>query len=428
MKKKNSVDILVIGFALFSMFFGAGNIIFPPYLGLSAGNEWITAFISYYLADIGLAVLAMFAILKNNGNVDSIIGKVGKFPGLLMMSAIILCVGPLLAIPRTGATTFEMAVAPLSGGNGALITSIVYFSVILALTIKESAVVDIVGKFLTPALLIGLMVLIIKGIVSPIGPVSDAVIDNIVVTGVRSGYQTMDVLASLAFGIILMKTVAQKGYASMSDKIKIVGKASIVAAFGLLVVYCGLTYLGATYSTVGNTEINHAQLIVNIIKSLLGTGGSVLLGIVVALACITTAVALVSASAEYFSRISKGKLSYKALVIAICIFSTVASNIGLDQIISIASPILSLVYPGALTLIILSFFSGRIKNLNIYRYAASGAIIISLLEILYSYGAPFMFVTRLPLADFGFAWLIPAILCGFLGAMMPVKVLELESN
>lgn len=427
--KKSRLDILVVGFALFSMFFGAGNVIFPPFLGLCAGNQWLTAFICYYLADIGLALVAIFAILKNGGDVESITGKVGKVPGTLLMSAIILCVGPLLAIPRTAATTFEMAVAPLSGGSGTLITSVVFFALILAMTIRESSVVDIVGKFLTPALLIGLLVLIVKGAVTPIGPISDTpMIDNIIVNGVSSGYQTMDVLAALAFGIIIVKNVNQKGYTSLPDKVKFIGMASIVAAFGLLVVYCGLTFLGATASTLYGMEINRAQLIINIIRSLLGEGGAVLLGIVVALACITTAVALVSSSADYFSKLSGGKLSYKTLTVVICVFSTMASNIGLDQIIAVASPILSFVYPGVLTLIFLSFFSDRIKKQNVCRGAAIGAMAVSLLEILAFYGVPIAFVARLPLSEFGFAWVIPAILCGVLGALLPDSAHEAVSK
>lgn len=418
MDQKSNKDILIIGFALFSMFFGAGNLIFPPYLGLTAAPHWMTALISYYIADIGIAVLAILALLKSNGDIAGITGKLGNVPGKLMTSAIILCIGPLLAIPRTAAVTYEMGILPLIDGSyiTAIITSIVFFGIVFALSVKESAVVDIVGKLLTPALLLGLTVLITKGFMSPIGQVSDtAMINNVVATGITSGYQTMDVLAALAFGLIIIKTVEQKGYTDQKRKFRIVAISSIIAAFWLFVVYAGLTYLGATSSTLYDAQIGRGELIVAIIRHILGNSGVILLGIVVALACITTAIALVSASANYFSQLSGGKISYTMICFIVCLFSMIFSNIGLDTIIAIAFPILSFVYPGALTLIILSFFSGSIHNQSVYLTATSGAMLVSLLEILYSYGVPVGFVTQLPLAEFGFAWVLPAFATGLLG-------------
>jgi len=417
---KKKIDILVVGFALFSMFFGAGNVIFPPYLGMGAGPKWIGAFVCYYIADIGLAVVAIFAMLVNGGDIEVITNKLGNLPRKLMTSAIILCVGPLLAIPRTGATTFEMAVVPILGDGKAvaIVSSIVFFAIIMLLSIKESAVVDIVGKFLTPALFGGLIILIIKGIITPVGSISDkSLMDNVIANGVISGYQTMDVLAALVFGIIVLKTAEQKGYTDKQSKMRLVAPASIVAAVGLLIVYCGLAYLGATSSTFYGLEINRAQLVVNIISRLLGNGGVILLGIVVALACITTAVALTSASANYFSKLTGGKLSYRVIVVGICLFSAFISNFGLNQIIAVSSPILSLVYPGALTLIFLSFFSNKIEHRNIYCAATLGAMLVSLLEILHGYGFPFHVVGYLPFARFGFAWVIPAAVFGLMAVL-----------
>ena len=160
--KKHLLDSLVIGFALFSMFFGAGNVIFPPYLGLESGPEWLLGFLSYFLADIGLAMLAMFAILRQ-GSPDGITARIGKLPSTVLMCAIVLCIGPMLAIPRTAATTYETSLAPLVAGFSPVLFSILFFLLILLLCVRETAVVDIVGKILTPALLIGLLVLIVIG-------------------------------------------------------------------------------------------------------------------------------------------------------------------------------------------------------------------------------------------------------------------------
>ena len=163
-------DSLVIGFALFSMFFGAGNVIFPPYLGLQSGSQWLLGFVCYYLADIGLALVAIFAMLRR-GSAESITQPIGRVGSTILMCVIILCIGPMLAIPRTAASTYEMALLPLFPKIGAPVFSAVFFLVIFLLCVRESAVVNIVGKVLTPVLLLGLIIMIVRGVVVPIGPV-----------------------------------------------------------------------------------------------------------------------------------------------------------------------------------------------------------------------------------------------------------------
>ena len=415
--KQQRADQLVIGFALFSMFFGAGNIIFPPYLGMGSGSEWGLGFLCYYLADIGIATLAIFALIRNGGEISSITGRIGKIPGEIMLSAIILCIGPFIALPRTGATVQEMFVEPVFGDVSPWLATAVFFLLVMLLTIRESSVVDIIGKILTPALVLGLLILIVTGFISPLGEISDThIMDNVVVAGINSGYQTMDVLAAMIFGIIIVKNVMEKGYTETHAKYRITRNASLVAAGALLVIYCGLTFLGATVSSTYNLRINRSELLLNITGGLLGHAGVIILGVIVALACLTTAVALVSASADYFSSLSKGKLKYKLLVVLICIFSAVVSNFGLDKIVSLASPVLSLVYPGALTLIILSLFRDRIPNL-VFKAAFLGSLLGSLCEILYGYGLPLAFVTKMPLYSIGCGWLLWSICFGIVGAV-----------
>ena len=415
--KQQRADQLVIGFALFSMFFGAGNIIFPPYLGMGSGSEWGLGFLCYYLADIGIATLAIFALIRNGGEISSITGRIGKIPGEIMLSAIILCIGPFIALPRTGATVQEMFVEPVFGDVSPWLATAVFFLLVMLLTIRESSVVDIIGKILTPALVLGLLILIVTGFISPLGEISDThIMDNVVVAGINSGYQTMDVLAAMIFGIIIVKNVMEKGYTETHAKYRITRNASLVAAGALLVIYCGLTFLGATVSSTYNLRINRSELLLNITGGLLGHAGVIILGVIVALACLTTAVALVSASADYFSSLSKGKLKYKLLVVLICIFSAVVSNFGLDKIVSLASPVLSLIYPGALTLIILSLFRDRIPNL-VFKAAFLGSLLGSLCEILYGYGLPLAFVTKMPLYSIGCGWLLWSICFGIVGAV-----------
>lgn len=409
-------DKWIVGLALFSMFFGAGNVIFPPYLGMTAASMWVPAFICYYIADIGLAMLAILAMLKCDSDIEGITCRIGRIPAVLLSTLVVLCVGPMLAIPRTAATTFEMGVSPIFPGVNPLVASIAFFVLIWVLCVKEASVVDIVGKFLTPALFIGLMIVIIKGIIDPLGPIAaEPKVSNIISSGIISGYQTMDVLAALIFGVIIVKTVKEKGYTEIKVKNAVIGGAGLVAGAGLLIIYFGLAHLGATASTMYGVDVSRSTLILEIIKNLLGNVGMVIFGIVVALACITTAVALVSSSGAYFSRLSKGRVSYKVIVTIVCVISPVIANIGLDEIIAISEPVLSIVYAPALTLIILTIVGDKIKNDNVFKAAALGAFLISVLETAANHGLGFQFVNYLPLHHFGFGWLLPTVICGVAG-------------
>lgn len=409
-------DKWIVGLALFSMFFGAGNVIFPPYLGMTAASMWVPAFICYYIADIGLAMLAILAMLKCDSDIEGITCRIGRIPAVLLSTLVVLCVGPMLAIPRTAATTFEMGVSPIFPGVSPMVASIAFFVLIWVLCVKEASVVDIVGKFLTPALFIGLMIVIIKGIIDPLGPIAaEPKVSNIISSGIISGYQTMDVLAALIFGVIIVKTVKEKGYTEIKAKNAVIGGAGLVAGAGLLIVYFGLAHLGATASTMYGVDVSRSTLILEIIKNLLGNVGMVIFGIVVALACITTAVALVSSSGAYFSRLSKGRVSYKVIVTIVCVISPVIANIGLDEIIAISEPVLSIVYAPALTLIILTIVGDKIKNDNVFKAAALGAFLISVLETAANHGLGFQFVNYLPLHHFGFGWLLPTVICGVAG-------------
>ncbi len=407
-KKKFGADSIVVGFALFSMFFGAGNVIFPPYLGFGAGTQWVNGFLFYFIADIGLALFALFTLLKVGGS-ENITGRIGSVASNILMSAIILCIGPMVAIPRTAATTFEMSVAPLISGVSPVIFSVAFFIVVLLLSIRQSAVIDVVGKVLTPALLIGLLVLIIKGIISPLGSIVNPHVDSsfVIVNGIKSGYQTMDVLAALAFGIIILKSAQEKGYSDARESSKMIRAAAVIAGVLLLIVYFGLTYLGATSASLFSLGISRAELVIGIVERLLGKVGLVIFAVVVALACMTTAVALVSSAASFFEKLTKGRLSYATLVIIICVFSAVISNLGLDRIVAVASPILDIVYPPTLVLIALSWFGDRLSR-GVYCWAVIGALIASVLSTLSLYGVSVPIVNTLPLASLGLGWIVPA--------------------
>lgn len=417
-RKKLLTDSIVVGFALFAMFFGAGNVVFPPYLGMHAGEQWANGFLFYFIADIGLALVAMFAIL-HAGGADNITGRIGHVASKVLMCAVILCIGPMVAIPRTAATTLEMSVTPFFSGMSPVVFSIIFFAVILLLSIKQSAVIDIVGKILTPALLIGLLVLIVKGFVSPIGDIVDTGVSasEVTVNGIKSGYQTMDVLAAMAFGIIILSSADEKGYTDSKSAAKMIGIAAALSGVLLLIVYFGLTYLGATASTVFPTDISRANLVIGIVELLLGKAGLIIFAIVIALACITTAVALVSSAASFFAKLANDKISYSVFVVVICVSSAVISNLGLDMIIAIATPVLDIVYPPMLVLILLSWFGDKLHK-SVYVSSVAGSLIASVLATASLYGMNVPVIDSLPLASLGFGWLTPAAVFGLVGYLV----------
>lgn len=419
---KTNKDVMVVGFALFAMFFGAGNLIFPPFLGVISGQSWITGFGGFVLADVGLALLAIIAAAKCGGDVGKVFGRSGKTLSIVLGTAIMICLGPLLAIPRTAATTFEMGVAPLFAGFNPVLFSVLFFAVTFILTIKPSKVVDIIGQFLTPALLIALAVLIIKGIISPLGAINpEPMINNVFAEGVAQGYQTMDALGAVALSTVIIASLANKGYTNANEKVKLTIKSGVVAAIGLCFVYGGLTYLGATVSEIYGKDVVQTTLIVEMTASLLGQPGKIILSAIVGLACLTTAVGLTSATGQFFENLTKGKLKYEIVVTVVCIFSAIVSNFGVSTIIKFSAPILDIIYPATIVLVIMTLFGNKIKNDNAFKGATYMALIISILTVANKFGLDASFVTELPFAPLGFNWILPVIIGGAIGNLIPSK-------
>lgn len=419
---RNIKDIMVVGFALFAMFFGAGNLIFPPFLGLVSGSSWLTGFAGFVLADVGLALLAILAAARCNGEVSKVLSRSGKNLSVILGCAIMICLGPLLAIPRTAATTFEMGIMPLFEGFNPVIFSIIFFILTLMLTIKPSKVVDIIGSFLTPTLLIALAILIISGILNPLGEISTTpMIENVFVEGINQGYQTMDTLGAVALSTVVIATISNKGYKDDKLKVKLTLQAGIVASIALCLVYGGLAYLGATVSTKYGADIVQTSLIVNITSMLLGQPGKIILAVIVGLACLTTSIGLTSATGQYFTKLTNGKLRYEIVVTVVCIFSAIVSNFGVSTIIQFSAPILSLIYPATVTLIVLTLFGNKINNDNVFKFATYAALIVSMLTVANDFNISIPFVLKLPFASLGFNWIVPVTIAGFIGNFIPDK-------
>ena len=413
---KTNKDVIVVGFALFAMFFGAGNLIFPPFLGVTSGQEWLKGFGAFILSDVGLSFLAVIAVAKCRGDVNLVLQRSGKRLSIILGIAIMMCLGPLLAIPRTAATTFEMGIEPLFSNFNPVLFSVIFFIMTFILTIKPSKVIDIIGSFLTPALLIALAILIIKGILTPLGDINPtAMVDNVFAEGVKQGYQAMDPLGAVALSSVIIISLGNKGYKDDNEKVKLTTKAGLLSALGLALVYGGLTYLGATVSKIYDINVSQASLIVKITSSLLGNPGEIILAIIVTLACLTTAIGLTSATAQYFDKLTNGKIKYEAVVTVICIFSAIVSNFGVSSIIQFSGPVLDIIYPPTIVLVVMTLLGDKIKNDNAFKGATYMALFISILTVINSKTGSIPFISKLPLASFGFNWIIPVLIAGIIG-------------
>ncbi|MDR1126137.1 MAG: branched-chain amino acid transport system II carrier protein [Deltaproteobacteria bacterium] len=427
MNKQHNVvyDSVIVGLALFAMLFGAGNIIFPPYIGVIAGDSWFLGFIAYFFADIGLAVMAFCSLLTSRtiDRFESTFYRLGYWPARIMCGGIILSVG-YIAGPRTCTVSYELGVAPIIGDTpyGLPVYSALYFIAAWLFCVRESKMIDMIGKFLTPLLVIGLIGLIIVGMANPVGEMIPAREPNVWYMGLISGYQTLDACTAVVFGFIVSKDLANKGYATPESKVKAVVCSSFLMAFLMLIVYGGLCYVGATAASVYDTNVQHGYLVVSLFQSILGFGGSVFLGIVVLLACLSTGAALAGAPATYFTRLTNGKLKYNVIVTLVCFSYALVSNIGLANILAFAVPILLIIFPPYLLMAVLGLFAKRIRNDNIYKIGTGFTIIYAILDVARMNGVEAANVINvLPLSEHGFGWLLLAMLGCIMGYFIKPK-------
>ena len=419
MKRKQIIDTMVVGFALFAMFLGAGNLIFPPTLGAIAGDQWFKAMIGFMMTGIGLPILGVVASAKAGGRLEDVAGKVNNTFSILFGSLIMICIGPLLAIPRTCATTYEIAVQPLFGNVSPILVSIIFFGLTLFFTLNQSKVVDKIGSILTPILLVILFTIIISSIVKPIGVPKNTGSTQNFVKGFKEGYQTMDAIGSIIMATIVINSVKKRGYTSQKDMFKMTVISGVIAAFCLAFVYGGLVYIGGTgsgYLTIDPENPNRVANLIFMVNKIMGQYGTAALALTVALACLTTSIGLTATAGEFFSDLTHGKLTYKSIVIFTCLFSGIIATNGVDSIITFSGPILSVLYPVAIVIILLNIFDNKIKYKAIYKGATLGAFMASLLDTIANIG-DFKnirsFLDRIPLGSEGFAWVIPAIVFGF---------------
>ena len=420
---------MTIGFMMFSIFFGAGNLIFPPALGQAAGEHVVIAMLGFLTTGVGLPLLGIIAIALQGGKYIEFIRNM-TYPWMATMLLVILylTIGPLFAMPRTGAVSFEIGIRPfLAEENlsiGQLIYTALFFGASYYLALNPNKLIDRVGKILTPMLLIILAVLFVKAFVTPLGTIMDATgsyIETPFVQGFQDGYQTMDLLASLAIGTLVVNAVRMRGVTTNRAIGEICLLAGIITVALMAMVYGSLAYMGATsMSVLGHSE-NGGQLLAMAVKILFGQAGNIVIAITIALACLTTCCGITSGTAWFFNKLFKNKISYERLLLLSIIFSFIASNIGLTQLINLAIPFLVGIYPLVIVLVILSLFDRFIGwRRSIYRGAMNCTLVFAILAGMAAAdinipGVSEFLTAYLPFYSIMMGWIIPALAGAFAG-------------
>ncbi|UDG81738.1 Branched-chain amino acid transport system 2 carrier protein [Candidatus Profftia lariciata] len=353
-----SKDILVLGLMTFALFVGAGNIIFPPIVGLQSGDYvWIAA-VGFLITAVGLPVITLIALAKVGGRIDELSTPIGRKAGLLLATICYLSVGPLFAMPRAATVSFELGIAPLTGSNDVLllIYSILYFAMVIAVSMYPGKLIDIVGHILAPVKIFALSVLSVAAILWPAGthiPAIKIYQETPFASGCINGYLTMDTIGAMVFSIVIVNAIRSRGIYDKHLLTRYTIWAGLIASIGLILVYLSLFALGASSGQLVPVAQNGTEVLHAYVQYTFGNIGSLFLAALIFIACAVTAIGLTCASAEFF--VQYLPLSYRKLVLIVGITAMVISNLGMNNLIHISIPILRIIYPPCIFLVILSF-------------------------------------------------------------------------
>ncbi|MBQ0138774.1 MAG: branched-chain amino acid transport system II carrier protein [Kurthia sp.] len=422
-----------VGFMLFALFLGAGNIIFPPELGQKSGEDFVIAMIAFLITGVGLPLLGVITVAKSGGELQDMAGRISPLFGVIFTAIVYLAIGPFFAMPRTGTVSFELGVKPYLSDSLAeahwplVVFTIIFFGITMFFALKPTKLIDTVGRILTPALLIVIAALAIKAIVTPMDGPGEAVgnyISNPFGEGFKQGYLTMDFLAALIFGIVIVQALKGKNITHRPTIVKTTVFAAFVAAIGLALVYISLGYIGSSSVQSVGFLASGADVITASANELYGQFGNVLLTLVIVLACLTTSIGLMTASSEFFHKIFP-KLNYNTWVYIFAAFSTIIANFGLASLIKFSLPVLFAIYPLAIVLMLLVLASKWFNDARpVYITTMIFTAFVSIYDGLEVAGIKIpaykAFLKSIPLSSFSLGWLIPAIIGAIIGYIISV--------
>ncbi|WEV52433.1 branched-chain amino acid transport system II carrier protein [Bifidobacterium sp. ESL0704] len=421
---------LVVAFTFFSMFFGAGNLIFPPLMGAQAQSAALPATIGFIISAVGLPILGVLAV-ASAGGFEHLASRVSPKFAAMLAFVIIMAIGPCFAIPRTATTSYEMAITPFVGENNRLallLYSIVFFALSFLLSQHPEKLSKSLGRFMGPLLLVLIAVMFVSCIFIGHGALGKPFGDyanGSLVYGFVNGYQTMDLLAALYFGIVISANISQFGVTDTKANRHETGIAGAGAGILLILIYAALSFIGAVSGSIKSAngkDDTGATVLTNLTTSAFGSIGTAFVGLIFVLACFNVCTGLISTCATYFENtfptVFGHPVKYRAWSVFFAVFSFIVSNAGLSAIITVSLPVLGALYPIAIILVLLNLvekpFSSKFPRVYFWTVllVALFTIFDCIVKLLAVFGLPMTSVSRalatLPLYDAQLTWLIPA--------------------
>ena len=408
-------ELVILGFMTFALFVGAGNIIFPPFIGLRAGGDLWSAASGFLATGVGLPVISLIAMARCGGDIGELTKPAGKTLGLMLSVVCYLALGPLFATPRTATVSFEAGINPLFSGHLPLsLFSGTFFLLVILCSLNPARLLHLIGKFLSPMKIIALGLLGAWALTHPAGKAISTFTDyqqGAFSLGMVNGYLTMDALAAVMFSMIIVGAIRQHGETRQHKIVSGVIVAGLIAGAGLTYVYVSLFYLGAFSLPIASGATNGADILIAYVNYAFGYRGMLLLTFIITLACLVTAIGLTSTCAAYFAQVTK--FSCKKLVIGFALFSMLISNLGLTEIIKISLPALTSIYPPFIVLIMAAIVSGKnARPVMVYLPCVLTSLIIGCVQSFVPASAMPGFMKNLPLFDEKLAWVLPTLCVG----------------
>lgn len=431
MKKK---ELLMIGLMVFSVFFGAGNLIFPPIIGKQAGTNVVTTMLFFSITAIIFPILGVVAVAKSNG-LRNLANRVDPIFSIIFTIAAYLAIGPALAMPRAGTLPFEIAISPyipvnVPKGLILFIYTTVFFGVVYWLSLNPSKLLGRISKVTSPIFLLLILMLFVGTFIKPVGgymPPEPLYAKNMGLQGFLDGYLTLDALAGLNYGLVVVYVIKQKNILEESKITKIVISTGIVAGALLFIVYMMLAHVGASSTAMFPNTANGAEILADVMKYLYGNFGAVLLACMFTVACLNIGVGLTTSLSQYFHSMVK-RVPYKVWATIWVIWSYMLANLGLNKIMAYSVPVLLAIYPASLVLIVLALLDKYIKGSStVYRFGIYPTVVISIIHTLDKINIEIplasSLVKKLPLQSADLGWLSVAVVCFVIGFIIS-KVTE----
>lgn len=435
-EKLSKKELIFIASMLFGMFFGAGNLIFPIYMGQLAGKEMWGAVVGFLITGVGLPLMGVAAMgISRSDGLSELAGKVGKAYSVFFTCALYLTIGPFFAIPRCATVPFTVGVEPMlnESVNAQVVLavySVIFFLIVLGFSLFPGKILTWVGKILTPLFLIFLGVLVVTAIVKPMGNISEveptgAYQTKAFMTGFLEGYNTMDALACLAFGIVVITVIRDLGVTEPKAVAANTVKSGIFSCLIMAAIYIAVTVVGAQSGAVAEIAAkcsNGGDVFACVAEHYFGKAGAIILAIMVTLACLKTAVGLVTSCSETFVKMFPRSFSYRVWAIIFSVCSLLIANLGLNAIIEYSIPVLMFLYPLAITLILLGLFGNLFgHNKYVYRFTTGFTLVAAVVDLFANLPEGLRDAMHiqpvidginkfLPLSGFGLGWICPAVL------------------